>query len=1314
MNMARKSSKTFDVFVGNLPQDATEKNVGKLFTPFGEIGGIIVKESSKVKPPYNKFAFVKFLCQPDAEKAVREMDRKNIQGSEIAVKISEDRRGPRGDDRSKGPTSRHSDTDSVDGGGGGGGFGAPSMQDQNEKQTVMVTHVESPITLWLQEVNDENTKTIFSITEQLLQFCPSASPLTGQPEPGKVYACLYTEDNTWYRCQVRQCFGTDKYKIQYIDYGNIEEVGAGSLVEIPASLSSFRPLATKIVLHNTRAKDLSDKQGIQLLKTLTDNQMAQLIKTRPLSDGTGFYGNVFVNDTSLGDAMLTSGYCIVNPKMGKKGPGLQQGQLNRPSDNWDYKGPEGPVMNSKDSYVDITPGPPMMKLGQFNRPDRGGGIMGQRNTGPHMGGGGGNVLPLGMGHHSNNMSSVMGQPVPPQQQQQNMGFPAKIGHPQDSGREKKLQTDLTKKRQENDRLRNEMDATNMQLEYMKSKVKTLQEEFAATAAKLREDTLSKRILTVVSLAAVVRKLRDQFPTGERLCLLEEAIQVCTSSARVDNSSCSLTEVGSALSRYKAAQDEISKCTSQGELPELITARDEARRELHTKLTSCLERMEKMPLTERGAQLQDLEQRLSSTYGDFLNIPVQDCPTLETVAPKFKPWKNKKDQEFGDVRTATDFSEEALQTALSLVKDRMSVSKSSSGDHSDVDVDELMKTYAHALQREINSTNLAHSKDASLVAMVIASFRKELQNEAATLQNFMLLRQEFVNKKETIEPWLNTTPTFADVTESRKQLRALKSKLRHLQADKLDLEESGDESELNSLKMEELEVRKHLQAALLQSESQLFEVASVAETNFPELLVQNHDLGIDSFMKYNGLVKGARDIDHYQLLMDLKPGVHISSFNEEDVLITEYHIGGTDHCSKEEFLQQVVQYNTEEGPIQAVFFNKTERLAYIQTSWQGGELADVVIKDRELPPLALQQISIAVVREAAFIHARGCVHGEISPQTVIIREDNSICVLLPDFSKKLSDRISRRHVTDSGIVFQSPELQFTSPETMGPSADIYNVVLFIFWLHNPDGKPNQSSAARKKIPSLQFLFDSVLSGKSASRVTADQILQLDYFSKPLEERGLSPSPPCPAPQEPVVAMTIPQEPFLRSTDEPMEIGVFNAEDYMMDTAMLPPGPAIPLLTESDNSWTTESSQSATNSSRDSPLDTITEAARSISQQTVTPDGVDLLTVEIQTLSTDTISGMDNGLEGDESEGLVREQDIDPPVVDAATETETNDLVDVGAFSAYDGVVVSNPYVQEVVCVSEPSETGGQDVNNVEEVPTAKGAACAGVESLEENC
>jgi len=73
-------------------------------------------------------------------------------------------------------------------------------------------------------------------------------------------------------------------------------------------------------------------------------------------------------------------------------------------------------------------------------------------------------------------------------------------------------------------------------------------------------------------------------------------------------------------------------------------------------------------------------------------------------------------------------------------------------------------------------------------MVIASLRKELQSEESTLQNFLLLRQEFAHRRDTIGPWLDATPTFTDLMESRKLLRSLKSKLRHLQADKIDLEE----------------------------------------------------------------------------------------------------------------------------------------------------------------------------------------------------------------------------------------------------------------------------------------------------------------------------------------------------------------------------------------------------------------------------------------------------------------------------------------------------------------------------------------------
>lgn len=74
----------------------------------------------------------------------------------------------------------------------------------------------------------------------------------------------------------------------------------------------------------------------------------------------------------------------------------------------------------------------------------------------------------------------------------------------------------------------------------------------------------------------------------------------------------------------------------------------------------------------------------------------------------------------------------------------------------------------------------------------------------------------------------------------------------------------------------------------------------------------------------------------------------------------------------------------------------------------------------------------------------------------------------------------------------------------------------------------------------MLFDGILSGENAVRITADQITQLDYFTKPVPER--IPSPVATPAGDPV-AMETPQPPVIKSTDEPMEIGVFRAEDYL---------------------------------------------------------------------------------------------------------------------------------------------------------------------------
>ncbi|XP_053392636.1 serine/threonine-protein kinase 31-like isoform X2 [Mercenaria mercenaria] len=1162
--MARKGLQTFDVFIGNLPNDANERNIGKMFSPYGEISGIIVKETTKVSPPYNKFAFVKFLCEPDADKAVKELDKTNVQGSSIAVKRADDRNVQKKKTFGEGGGRRGirpSDTDSVESGSSRGGpsfasIGAAIEQDtQSQRETVLITYVETPITLWIQTVNDENTKKIFSITEQLAALCPAAQPVTGQPDPGKVYACCFTEDSLWYRCQVKQNLGTDKYKIQYIDYGNTEEVAISSLVELAPNVANVKGLACKIQLHNTRAKDLSDKQGIQFLKSLTDNQMGQLVRTRTLADGSGSYGQIFVENVSLSESMIQAGYCQSRPAMGKSNQQPRQ-QLNDVS------------------MLSEVPGPQMM--GQsFSA-----GMKAQRDRNT--------VSPLGQ------PPPLMGPPAMAQQHMPNMGFPIHIGQQHDQ-KEKKLQIQLSKKNQEIERIRNEKDAAYMQVEYMRSKVKTLQEEYAASAAKLQEDTLSKRINTLVALAGVVRHLREQFPTSKISCLLEEAMALCLDKDRVDNSKCrSLADVSTSLARYKAAQDEISKCKEQSELQDLIGTRDECRQDLHKSLSACLEEMEQLPLDTRSKLVQETQMKLVSTYTEFLKLDVQDVPALENVAPGFTTWKTKKDLEFGDVRTATDYCEGALQTALNQVKQNISVETISKTEKSDVDIDDLFKTYAHALQREINVTDLVHGKDANFVAVVIASVRKELHQEAATLENISVLHREFSTRKLTIEPWLNKPPAFTDFQENRKQLRSLKSKLRHIQADKLDLEESGDEEELINIKEEEEKIRSQLQAALVQSDQLLNEVATLADSNFPELILQYPDLGIDSYLLYKGIVKANREIDHYCLKPSFRPGLHTSVFSGEPVMLQEFHIGDSEHCSKEDFMKQLVSYNQDTHLIQAVFFSKSDRLAYVQSRWEGGQLIEAALNSQTLSAEQLHEVSVRLAEEVVEVHARGCIHGEITPQTVILREDNSVLLMYPDFSKLPNDRISKRYVTEGGLVFQTPELQYTSPDILGNAADVYNLVLFIFWLycpnHKPTSLPNGSPNVKHLNPTMQQLFDAVLSGKTATRIHSQQVLKLLQEAKPTQE-----VPPQPAPvSAPVPAA---QVPVIKRTDEPMEIGVFRAEDYITEPNILPVEPEpkynVSAGADTDNSWTTESSLSGTNSSRgDSPLDnTVLELAKS---------------------------------------------------------------------------------------------------------------------------
>lgn len=141
------------------------------------------------------------------------------------------------------------------------------------------------------------------------------------------------------------------------------------------------------------------------MKSLTDSQMAQLVRNKTLADGNGVYGDLYVNDASIVDAMLQAGYCTVKPAMSKKGQPVKQGPMGQGA-------PKG--------FVDPTvlgPGPQMMDSNIFSG-ERAGAIKGpgrdQRNTVSPLG----NQPPLGQSWVTQTVVN---------QHQPNLGFPMKIG-----------------------------------------------------------------------------------------------------------------------------------------------------------------------------------------------------------------------------------------------------------------------------------------------------------------------------------------------------------------------------------------------------------------------------------------------------------------------------------------------------------------------------------------------------------------------------------------------------------------------------------------------------------------------------------------------------------------------------------------------------------------------------------------------------------------------------------------------------------------------------------------------------------------------
>jgi cold-inducible RNA-binding protein len=111
-----KGKKIMNIFVGNLSKDVTEEDLQGLFSEFGNIRSVkVIKDLFSGES--RGFAFVEILGNDEAQKAISELNTRELKGKKIVVNEAR----PRNNNNRRPGGGGHKGGRQNRGGGGGGG-----------------------------------------------------------------------------------------------------------------------------------------------------------------------------------------------------------------------------------------------------------------------------------------------------------------------------------------------------------------------------------------------------------------------------------------------------------------------------------------------------------------------------------------------------------------------------------------------------------------------------------------------------------------------------------------------------------------------------------------------------------------------------------------------------------------------------------------------------------------------------------------------------------------------------------------------------------------------------------------------------------------------------------------------------------------------------------------------------------------------------------------------------------------------------------------------------------------------------------------
>ncbi|KAM6442665.1 tudor domain-containing protein 1 isoform 4-T6 [Liasis olivaceus] len=100
---------------------------------------------------------------------------------------------------------------------------------------VMVCVLYNPSKFYCQLLNKDDLNALKELNSTLAEYCEKTTPNISQVTKGKIYGAYFSGDGRWYRALVKDIISFELIKVQFVDYGNCEEITLDKIRQISST-----------------------------------------------------------------------------------------------------------------------------------------------------------------------------------------------------------------------------------------------------------------------------------------------------------------------------------------------------------------------------------------------------------------------------------------------------------------------------------------------------------------------------------------------------------------------------------------------------------------------------------------------------------------------------------------------------------------------------------------------------------------------------------------------------------------------------------------------------------------------------------------------------------------------------------------------------------------------------------------------------------------------------------------------------------------------------------------------------------------------